>query len=564
MRDNAFRVNRIFFGKRHIVWGISGLLIIVFYWLSIQLSVDIPFIDDYTGIYDIVISVREAESWQERFKIVTSLHNEHRIIYTHLTSIITTWIVGRVDLRLLMFIGNLGFLGVFYIFYRLYDRSKLNWVYFLPVPFLIFQFQNFGNALWALSSLQNISVWFYGVVALYCLKDKGWRFSCAIVAAAIATYASGNGMLIWGAGGLILLLQKRWSSTAVWAVFAMLFVGLHIYFYTRAPVHINWTMAEIFRKTYVFFVGLAGCLEFTGSAHPVYAFLLGLLISGLLVGYLLLFLKNYRGLNRHTPLFDYHLVIIGILVFVLATIAGIAFVRGFITENRYKIIPLIGIVALYLGYVPYLSKLSPKRIFAVTMALTLSFYFYTFFHYFPSFTQERFSRFTMANTLRNPIGFDLPFWRRIGYLHQKGLYEYPQEVIEIVNVLKQKLVPQKISGISFEKDTLKLALKDSIRRPLNLVDDAYFILLWSEKNAYIYPANFENNNFLNFMASQQWYVAPTEAIASRKWANAGTYHIGYLQKYNGQWEAAISNDTVRIAQNGVAWLKYEYLRNNFE
>jgi hypothetical protein len=115
MRDNTLRVNRISWGKRHIVWGISGLLIIVFYSLSIQLSVDIPFIDDYTGIYDIVISFREAGSWQERFKIVTGLHNEHRIIYTHLTSILTTWILGRVDLRLLMFIGNLGFFGIFYI-----------------------------------------------------------------------------------------------------------------------------------------------------------------------------------------------------------------------------------------------------------------------------------------------------------------------------------------------------------------------------------------------------------------------------------------------------------------
>ena len=178
-------------------------------------------------------------------------HNEHRIVYDRFVALLDYELFGKLNHRHLMVVGNLSLVGLLAVFVamlrrserRLADRHSGAWSVLMAVPVagLLFNLSQWENMFWGMAALQNFSVVLWVVAAFYFLSyTRHWQL--AFGAVVLASLTSGNGLMVWPLGLLLLILQpprsRRQSPYAVrahrsrwalpgWAVGAAVVVGLY-------------------------------------------------------------------------------------------------------------------------------------------------------------------------------------------------------------------------------------------------------------------------------------------------------------------------------------------------
>ena len=138
-----------------------GLLLSVigyFYFLILRFQVNFPLYDDFSAILPGARMFDPHISVLEKLKYLFGQHNEHRIAYSRTVVFLVRYLTGKLDFRLLTFIGSLHFIGFFLIFHKSAKclKSKIMPVYaMIPAAFLLFQLQ-FWNAIFLTSSALSI------------------------------------------------------------------------------------------------------------------------------------------------------------------------------------------------------------------------------------------------------------------------------------------------------------------------------------------------------------------------------------------------------------------------
>ncbi len=368
--------------------------VIVFALVWQYYAVNVPKWDDHALRAYLYYSDQETTFAGKVYQLFRQ-HNEHRIVYDRLVALLDYWVFGKLSYVHLMVVGNLSLVGLLWVFGTVLVRAGKPLVYALPVALLLFNLSHWENMFWGMAALQNFSVVFWVVLTIYLLiYSNNWML--AATTALLATLTSGNGLLVWPIGFVLLLLQMPVAPLRSAGVANR-----------PARLLLGWIVAAAFVGT-LYFTGfekpagnppdrgsltdlLRGWLAFTGAAAEAFSATSPLSASIRLGGLMLLAtlgvlgwslwisgfgivhaLQHQFGLGRRfagavragaaTAIPPVVLFFWGCAVFLLGTAAIVAWTRtGFgldlIITSRYKIYSL---TLLALLYVYGLSRL-PKR-----------------------------------------------------------------------------------------------------------------------------------------------------------------------------------------------------------
>lgn len=368
---------------------LTFLPIAVFWLFWDHLAVNVPKWDDHALKAYLFYSEQETTFIGKLYQLFRQ-HNEHRIVLDRLVTWLDFNLFSKLNYRHLMLMGNTCLMGVVAIFGLVIRRGLTGekntpLLYLPPITFLLFNLSSWENSFWGMAALQNFSVvlWVFWAIYVLSFTQSVWG---AIVLAILATLTSGNGLLIWPIGALLLLLQRRVRPLIYWAVSAVVVIGLYFLGYEKPAGNppVRGSVLDL----------LKGFLAFNGSAGEVIPFGnaltfchgLGLLLTvGLGVGAIwslarlmspaaLLSTINdsfgkQKGTARIAQLFSNHqttlasplyIFFLGAIAFLLGTAALVAWSRmGFGLEtlitSRYKIYSLLLLCVAYLFLVTQVS-----------------------------------------------------------------------------------------------------------------------------------------------------------------------------------------------------------------
>ena len=224
-------------------WVLLALPLLVFWWTWQHYAVNIPKWDDHALRAFLYYAGQEPTFWG-KLQWLFKQHNEHRIVYDRLITALDYGLFGKLNYRHLMVVGNLSLVGLLAVFMGVLRRKdglvwhRLPVLYAVPVALLLVNLSQWENMFWGMASLQNFSVVLWVLAAFYLLTYTNRR-GLALLMAVLATLTSGNGLLVWPLGFLLLLLDptvrsvtpkpKKLRPLLGWSVAALVVIGLYFW-----------------------------------------------------------------------------------------------------------------------------------------------------------------------------------------------------------------------------------------------------------------------------------------------------------------------------------------------
>lgn len=223
---------------------------------------------------------------------------------------------------------------------------------FLPISFLMFSLRQYANMLWGFQMTYAMVIAF-SVLTLFFLhniKRKGLEelaFLAALVSATVASFSSLNGLFVWPIGLLQLLLspvEKPATKKLLIGIWSLFGLGEWILYFVGFERLLDDPLTTAFEYPKVateFFLTLLGSTLFW---QQNFAFVAGLLLSGLAVASLLLAYKD--GKVRE------HFFWIALLSFSFLTMAAIVLERfdedaSRALEPRFASFSILAVIAIY-------------------------------------------------------------------------------------------------------------------------------------------------------------------------------------------------------------------------
>ena len=367
------------------------LLPIMAFWVCwAHLAVNVPKWDDHALKAYLFYSEQETTFTGKIYQLFRQ-HNEHRIILDRFVTWLDFTVFGKLNYLHLMILGNASLLGLLGIFWAVLARvnemsssKKITSLHYLPpIAFLLFNLSSWENAFWGMAALQNFSVVLFVIGSIYVLSFTK-NLPGAVILAVLATFASGNGILIWPIGAVLLALQRRFRPLVFWGISATIIIGLYFVGYEK-PTGNPPAQGSIIdlMKGWLAFVGAAGEVFPVGNAFTVCLVSGGLLMVGGFIGAVWILFsprinsgatdrkENYFQAGRmvspplslsFAPEFirgNLFLFFLGSVAFLLGTAAVVAWSRvGFgldlLITSRYKIYSL---TLLCIAYVFAITQL---------------------------------------------------------------------------------------------------------------------------------------------------------------------------------------------------------------
>lgn len=197
---------------------VSIIIPLTLFWYAITTLVcNVPFWDDYDAILRYL-----SRPLVERINILTSFHNEHRILIPRICFEVIHFIFGTFNFSACIILGDIILVSYILILGSKITRTT-QWEFFIPFIWLFLDLANYENTLWALTAIQSHAVLLLSLLACICFnksEDHNGYFYLSLIFAAAATYTSGSGMGIWPA--LVVCAIKRFWLSQHFKVSALL------------------------------------------------------------------------------------------------------------------------------------------------------------------------------------------------------------------------------------------------------------------------------------------------------------------------------------------------------
>ncbi len=179
---------------------------VAYLWMIHSGSVNVVFADQW----DDVALIGHAYSGTLHFSTLWSQHYENRIFFPNLIVLVLGYtthfnVVTEEYLSALMLFGGTALV----IFAHKRRSPERRWIWYCPVAFLLLSLAQAVNALWGFQMAWYL-VLLMVALALYLLDQEPQRwfvFGGAIAAAVVASFSSIQGLLVWPAGLLLILLE---------------------------------------------------------------------------------------------------------------------------------------------------------------------------------------------------------------------------------------------------------------------------------------------------------------------------------------------------------------------
>jgi len=218
------------------------LLPLIAYWqLVLNSAVNIPLWDDYDSVLNITNLWLNAPL-AEKFRLIFSQHNEHRIALLRIFSIIQYYLSGAINFRWQVIIANL-LLTIFYLLFWYGIRSTLkdrffSSIFMTALGFVIFQPQYADAMIWATTSLSIFGVLLFAFLSFILVFQR--KLLCQFFAAISAlvglfSFASGAIIPLCILFGLFVLKERR--LLIAWSLWTAILFGLFLWGYHQPPHH---------------------------------------------------------------------------------------------------------------------------------------------------------------------------------------------------------------------------------------------------------------------------------------------------------------------------------------
>lgn len=306
------------------------VIFIIFYFLfnSIFL-VNFPNMDDYI-LLDFTNKFISADSIGQKISLLYSQHNEHRLVVLKIIALAQYYTTGEINFKVLIFVGNLFLIGIFYLIYLGYRNLNLEKYIFIPL-LLLFNFAHWHNQLWALSGLPNYGWSFFSLLALYFVtkeKDKLSlkNFVFAVIFSIFSLYSFGAGISIFPVIFFYLISFKDKKYAVYYTVFAILSILPYFLLGYSRSATVMTVSPNIFYLIVYFFI-------FTGYLSFFIPFLYFVKIT----------IETKFKQNWFFYLICLQIILIGILSTI--TRSGIEF--SWFLPSRYLINPFLFIIAIF-------------------------------------------------------------------------------------------------------------------------------------------------------------------------------------------------------------------------
>lgn len=242
-------------------FGLVALLIYGF--VVYRYAFNFPYLDDFDAILGFS-NQYSLTNGVDSFLMLLGQHNEHRVFFTHLFTILTIKTVGNINFPVLIFMGNLGWLLVILVFWRYAKQHAISFVEFLPVPIVLLSFSHWGMMTWAMTSIQQYWQILFCLLCIYNLC-AGRNFF-ATVFFVMAIFTSGGGLVLAPLIALYFFIRRQWMQLicAVFLICTLLFIYFYVLPYTPPGASKLFdSIAHPLRFCAFFFGFLGGAFNFS-------------------------------------------------------------------------------------------------------------------------------------------------------------------------------------------------------------------------------------------------------------------------------------------------------------
>ncbi|MCF0039175.1 hypothetical protein [Dyadobacter fanqingshengii] len=545
------------------------LPVLLWVFVILYYSVNLPWYDDFDPFPDFLRKWITDSSFSDRLTLLFQPNNEHRMVIGKLVTLTYYWVTGHLNFTFLHIAGACFTLGTFRIFWLSFAKTKINWWYFLPVPFLLFQLQYHLVFLWAICSLQHQPVVFFISLSMFLLSRN--RFGWAVLAAVCATYAMSNGIFVWPAGVMILLLRSQYKQLSIWLLAGALAVGF--YFYGMSAQG-NESSMEFFAKyphlsVLGFFAFLGGLFDFFPEKTIVVRSALPVLMGFLVMIWVVIWLykqlipwltrtfnwpKNtrYAGPEASVDKKNQDMFLLGILTFLLVNALIIGLLRprfGFFVMivSNYKMYPALFLTVAYLTFINAVSgKQIQEWIFQFALTTSVIIWVFSIYGYLPVIAERnKYLTVNGYNQEHNAFGLGhVPFSTSAFYVDRMmkqmvswGAYEYPDKPENLAKEIGKIQNPISVEeGITVTmRDSILVVNDPQSSMSLNR-SNGHYAFVRDDKQLYFFkmtPQKYAGRNILK----QYDKGADTEIpMTSLK---PGSYDLGIINIENGKSEGGI-------------------------
>jgi hypothetical protein len=515
------------------------LVIYIVFFENIALNVNYVAYDDI-HVLQIIEQWQKATNWREQLDWLTVGFPEHRIVFTRLTVLFSYWFTGFVNLKTLMIISNLLWVGqlgfLFGIFRKLHfavqsDSSASrplplapsSLAYFIPICWILLCVHSFENIFWGTSSLGNFGLLFFVMASGYFYAQSGLKsLIAALIFSLFATFTYGNGLLTFLIGSFVLLLTRRWrdlGNTVAFFAFTMF-----IYALTRAhasPSGLDLTNLQNYGLALSCFFGFIGSsANFNVYAPSTLSVWLSVAWGVLLFGGIVwLLIKDIKFKRFKFELNQLQLFALFLFLFVCLSALGVVFKRaegdGLIGmfKGRYRMYPTWLLIVGYLLLLNWGKWLRLRwflpSVIGVSMVFNLLILYYAVA---PAVNNRRMALSQEFNSMYNPdlLGlkmFDLTGvdFLRLQKLYQPNLFFKASERI-LISPDSSLNTNENIAldSVYFAENNLHINYQKDFIRPTKDFNDGAYIVLQSPQHTYM-SAGIQQALPLKTFVRRGWY-----------------------------------------------------------
>lgn len=213
----------------------TALFAVIIYGCTVlRFAFNQPVGDDYDAILAFLNQYVVANP-TEQFHLFVRQHNEHRIFFTRLVTIVDLQVFNHINFVHLIWIGNLGWFLSILGFWKFAKQYQVTIPEFTPAVIALLSFSHFDMMTWAMTSIQQYWQVCFGIFAIGFMVTNRFKLSLLFYIAAVFT--SGGGIILAPLLNLYYLIQKQWRHLAICLLVTAIILSLYFLLlpYTAPP-----------------------------------------------------------------------------------------------------------------------------------------------------------------------------------------------------------------------------------------------------------------------------------------------------------------------------------------
>ncbi|MDI9862844.1 hypothetical protein QM480_00805 [Flectobacillus sp. DC10W] len=553
-------------------FGISLLLFLVFIIFLQQYCYNFFFADDY-HLLRYVTDSQQGKGFREQISLLFDLHNEHRIIFPRLFTLLIYQIEGFIDWKTFNIISLFYYLGICWIFNLAFNKLKVSAWYFLPIPLLLFHPLSHENIYWTISILQQVGNLFWAMLLFWLITNPNKKyFYWAFVVGFVLTFTHGNGLFGLLIAGVILFLTRRIKDLLRWALFTIALFSVYFYQYRSGQnSNVSQSLHHIDMLLRCFFT-FWGSITWHFTNHYNVTNIFAACTGVFIVGPLIIILGKYFFTKLLTPkitLDDRNLFLLACFGYLLVTSALVALSRAWIgygagLDNRYAHNSLWAIALLYLT----LLLNSPKAIHKTlgVMAIAGAFVINVFGWYsstiklkyqFDSERAEAFNYRMNGVIFRESPIFNSNIKQTLALSYKNGISKYSDFDLDVLNSFENATIELKKDS-TFKLTTVPstITIQDA-KNPTILVsylieaqafpyNEDTFLMLHSDKANYLVPVEHKHGRKTDLLFKGKYFGDGFYATFLTSNLPKGKYQYSIVQKNDKTYKITLLEQFLEI------------------